>query len=129
MPLEFDIDDAEQRFLREPADNQTPESIYEREWALSVVERVQARIEREFERTGKARHFEHLRAFIVAEDRALPYSEIAVQLGISEGALKVTVHRLRRRFRELMREEISHTVLAPEETRQEIEFLMSLLSK
>jgi RNA polymerase sigma factor (sigma-70 family) len=129
LPLEFDVSYAEQTLLHEPADNQTPEAIYEREWALSVVERVQTRIEREFKRSGKARQFEHLRAFITSEDRALPYSEIAVHLGISEGALKVSVHRLRRRFRELMLDEISETVLAPAEARLEIEFLMSLLSK
>ena len=127
LPLEFDINNAEQKLLYDPPDNLTPEVLYERQWAFSVVARVQARMEREFERGGRSRHFAQLRAFITDEDNPLPYREIAASLGISEGSLKVTVHRLRRRFRELLRDEISQTVLSQEEAQEELGFLMSVL--
>jgi len=127
LPLEFDINNAEQKLLYDPPDNLTPEVLYERQWAFSVVARVQARMEREFERGGRSRHFAQLRAFITDEDNPLPYREIAASLGISEGSLKVTVHRLRRRFRELLRDEILQTVLSQEEAQEELGFLMSVL--
>jgi RNA polymerase sigma-70 factor (ECF subfamily) len=129
LPLVFEFGDAEGRLLREPRDEQTPEFLYERQWALSIVARVQARIEQEYNRTGKTKQFEHLRVFVMEDKSALPYREIANQLGITEGALKVTVHRLRRRFRELLSDEVAQTVVAPEEVKQEIEFLMSVLGK
>jgi RNA polymerase sigma factor (sigma-70 family) len=129
LPLEFDVSDAESEILREPPDDRTPEVIYEHQWAMSVVARVQIRIEREFERAGKAKQFEYLRGFVSGDDSGLPYREIAAKLGATEGALKVAVHRLRRRFRELLRDEISQTVLAPEEIQEEIGFLMSVLGR
>jgi RNA polymerase sigma factor (sigma-70 family) len=129
LPLEVDFGEAEGRLLRELSDNQTPQALYEHQWALSVVQRVQTRIAREYERAGKALQFESLRVFVTDESSPLPYREIAVQLGTTEGALKVTVHRLRRRFRELLRDEIAQTVAAPEEVQQEIDFLMSILSR
>jgi RNA polymerase sigma factor (sigma-70 family) len=129
LPLEFDFGDAEGKLLREPPDEQTPETLYERQWALNVLARVQTRIAQEYERAGKTRQFEQLRIFVMDENSPLPYREIAVKLGTTEGALKVTVHRLRRRFRELLRNEIAQTVIAPEEVEQEIEFLMSILSR
>jgi RNA polymerase sigma-70 factor (ECF subfamily) len=129
LSLEFDLSDAENEFLHEPPDDRTPEVIYEHEWALSVVARVQIRIEREFERAGKARQFEHLRSFVSGDDSAAPYREVGEKLGMTGGALKVAVHRLRRRFRELLRDEISQTVLAPEEVQEEIGFLMSVLTR
>jgi RNA polymerase sigma factor (sigma-70 family) len=129
LSLQFNVSDAENEFLHEPPDDQTPEVIYERQWALSVVARVQVRIEREFERAGKARQFEQLRGFISGDDSGLPYREVADKLGVTGGALKVAVHRMRRRFRELLRDEISQTVLIPEEVQEEIGFLMSVLTR
>ncbi len=129
LSLEFDTGDAENEFLHEPPDNRTPEVIYEHQWALSVVAKVQVRIEREFERAGKARQFDHLRVFVSGDDNALPYRELADNLGVTVGALKVTVHRLRRRFRELLLDEISQTVIGPEELQKEVGFLMSVLAR
>jgi RNA polymerase sigma-70 factor (ECF subfamily) len=119
---------AETSYGLEPVEAITAEKIFERRWALTLLEQVLARLRVEYDRDGKAKLFEHLKSTLTGERRSVPYAEIAVRLNTSEGAVKVTVHRLRQRYRELLREEIAHTVAGPEQVEEEIRALFSALA-
>ena len=118
---------AEGRYQLEPADVLDPEKIFERRWALTVLETVLARLRAELESEGKGPLFQHLQALVVGETGAARQKEVAARLGLSEGTLAVTVHRLRQRYRGLLREEIAQTVSRPEEVEGEIRHLQALL--
>ena len=124
--LPLDSGDAETRYRLEPADSATPEKAFERQWALAVLEQVLARLQAEAAADGKAALFAALQPFLVG-DRGRTYAAAAQALGLTEGALKVAVHRLRRRYRELLREEIAHTVADPAEIEDEIRYLRQCL--
>ncbi len=119
--------DGERRYRLEPCDQETPERIFERHWALAVIDQVLLRLEQEAAGAGKGRQFERLRPFLTARETGGPYSRVAADLEMSEGAVKVAVHRLRGRFRELLREEISQTVADPAEIGDEIRHLLAVL--
>ena len=119
---------AETRYLAEPADRLTADKLYERRWALTLLDRVLERLRQEFVAAGKAAIFDQLKGSLMAEKGAITHSEAADALGLSEGAVKVAVHRLRRRFRELFREEVAHTVAGPEEIEEEIRHLLGAFS-
>jgi len=125
VPLDFDA--AERRYLREPAHTLAAEKLYERRWALALLEQVLARLRQEAEANNKEDHFRHLKDFLQGDAAAAPYAETAQALGMSEGAVKVAVHRLRRRYRDLLREEIARTVERPEEVEEEIRDLFAAL--
>ena len=125
VPLE--IENAEGRYSLEPPDDETPEKIYERHWALTLLERTLARLSREFEAAGKRPLFARLEGYLTGEQETLPYSELASELGMSQGAVKVMIHRLRRRFGALLREEVGDTVSTPEEVDDEIRELFRVL--
>ena len=125
IPLE--IENAEGRYSLEPPDDETPETIYERRWALTLLERTLARLSREFEASGKRALFARLEGYLTGEQETLPYAELASELGMSEGAVKVMIHRLRRRFGALLREEVGDTVSAPAEVDDEIRELFRAL--
>ena len=129
VPLSIDAERAEQRYCVEPVDQMTPERIYERHWALTLLDRAMSRLGDEFVSAGKADEFEQLKGFLTAERGAIAHAEVAPKLGLSEGALRVAVHRLRRRFRELFREEIANTVASPGEIEEEVRHLMAVLSE
>jgi RNA polymerase sigma-70 factor (ECF subfamily) len=118
--------DAEGRYRAEPADALTAEKLFERRWALALLQQVMARLRDEFEAKGKGRQFDGLRGFLVGEKGA-GYRRAADELGLSEGAVKVAVHRLRQRYRELLHEEIGRTVGAPDEIAEEIRDLFAAL--
>ena len=118
-------DDAEARYLREPADPLTAEKLFDRRWALTLLDRVLARLGREMAETGKAAHFEALKFCLSGEKRA--YTEVAATLGMTEGAVKVAVHRLRERYRALIRAEIMETVADPDEVDGELRDLFAAL--
>jgi RNA polymerase sigma-70 factor (ECF subfamily) len=101
---------AESRFQAEPAHGQTPEKIFERRWALTLLDQVLTRLRAEFARADKGRLFDALKGYLLKETSEGGYAQAALTLGMTEGAVKVAVHRLRRRYRELLREEIGHTV-------------------
>jgi RNA polymerase sigma-70 factor (ECF subfamily) len=124
--LSLDAADAEGRYRAEPAGGLTPEQLFERRWALALLGEVMARLRAEYEAKGKGRIFDRLRGFLVGEKGA-GYREAGDELGLSEGAVKVAVHRLRQRYRELLREEIGRTVTTPEEIDQEIGALFAAL--
>jgi len=122
------LDSSEQSYRREPRDDSTPETIYNRQWALTVFERTGARLQQELESAGKSSLYRELKSYVTYEDAVSGYRETAGRLGMTEGAVKVTVHRLRRRFRDLLREEVADIVSAPEEIDEEIRHLKAALA-
>jgi RNA polymerase sigma factor (sigma-70 family) len=126
VPLEFSS--GEERYRREPAHDETPERIFERRWALSVLDRVVERLRDEFAQHGRPEHFERLKLFLLGQSDA-PYAAVAREMNTSEGALKVAIHRLRKRYRELFRQEIADTVANPAEVESELRYLAAILSK
>ena len=126
VPLEFSS--CEERYQREPAHDETPERIFERRWALSVLDRVVERLRDEFVQHGHLEHFERLKVFLLGQSDT-PYAALAREMNTSEGALKVAIHRLRKRYRELFHLEIADTVADPAEVESELRFLAAVLSK
>jgi RNA polymerase sigma-70 factor (ECF subfamily) len=126
-PLPFEIATAESLYTREPAHNETPERIYERRWARALLDRVYARLREEFVRHGRLDHFNSLKPHLMGGGDA-PYGDLATKLGVTEGALKTGIHRLRKRYRDLLREEVAATVAGPELVDAELRFLASALS-
>jgi RNA polymerase sigma-70 factor (ECF subfamily) len=126
LPLEDDA--AESRYWEEPASELTPEKLYEQRWACVLLERVTERLQRDFDASGESPLFEILKGFLQGEDRSASYAELALRLGLREGALKMRVQRLRLRFQRFLREEIAHTVTRPEEVEDEIRYLFSVVS-
>jgi RNA polymerase sigma-70 factor (ECF subfamily) len=125
VSLEFSL--GEERYQREPAHDETPERIFERRWALSVLDRVVERLWGEFVQHGRPEHFERLKVFLLGQSDA-PYAVLAREMNTSEGALKVAIHRLRKRYRELFRQEIADTVADPTEVESELRFLAAVLT-
>jgi RNA polymerase sigma factor (sigma-70 family) len=129
MVLSLDEEEAEQRYKLEAVENVTPETLFEQRWALTVLGRVLARLREEFVAGEKAELFDQLKAFLSADQPGCSYSEIAARTGLKEGTVKVAVHRLRRRYGELLRAEIAETVEDPAEAADEIQHLIAVLSK
>ena len=113
IPLE--MDSAEGYYRTDRADLLTPEKLFERRWALTVIDLALKRLEEEFTDTGRARLFNCVKSFLIGADGEITYRQIGAELGMSEGAVKAAVHRLRRRFRELMRAEIAQTIMRPDQ--------------
>ena len=126
VPL--DLDAAEKRFGLEPAHTLTPDKDFERRWALALLDQVLARLRVEFQDADRADLFDRLKGFLLKETGTdLPYSRAAEELGMTVGTIKVAVHRLRRRYRELLREEITRTVHDPGQVEEEIRNLFLAL--
>jgi RNA polymerase sigma-70 factor (ECF subfamily) len=123
-PLSLDWADAEGRYQVEPADAITPEKLFQRRWALTLLEQVFARLKEDHAARGKGRVFDRLRGFLVGEQGG-SYREAAADLGMTEGAVKVAVHRLRQQYRDLLREEIGRTVDSPEQIDEEVRELFA----
>jgi RNA polymerase sigma-70 factor (ECF subfamily) len=115
------------RFSREPRSDLTPDRIFERQWALTVLTRAQDAMRADAVRQGKDAQFERLKGLLVGEDSDAGYRALAAELNTTEGALKVAVHRLRQQFREVLREEISHTVADPQQVGSELRDLMAAI--
>jgi RNA polymerase sigma-70 factor (ECF subfamily) len=125
----LDIQAAETRYTREPLSaERTPEQVYERRWALTLLDNVLRQLESETTAEGKARLFQHLKMYLTGDEAAPSYAEVATQLEMTEGAAKVAVHRLRQRYRSLLREHIAETVADESEVEAEIRSLFSALS-
>jgi RNA polymerase sigma-70 factor (ECF subfamily) len=106
----------------------TADRVYDRQWALALLERTMARLRTEYEQGGKAREFGHLKAFLTTDRKEISYRAAAAAAGLSEGAARVAVHRLRKRYRELCREEIARTVADPGEVEAELRHLIAALA-
>jgi RNA polymerase sigma-70 factor (ECF subfamily) len=122
------FDDAETRYAGSAPDMRTPESLYEREWALSLLDAAYCGVRQEYERAGRETLFAKLRFALLGERSDVPYRELAAGLGMSEGAVKVAVHRLRQRYRELLREKIAETLSGPDEIDDEMRNLLRAVS-
>lgn len=126
--ISLDDQTAEDRYRQEPADESSPEKIYERRWALTLLDQVLRQLEAESAATGKRQFFEQLKVFLLEDKGVGSYAETAARLEMTEGALRVAVHRLRQRYGELFRDEIAHTVASPEEIEEEVRHLLRVLS-
>jgi RNA polymerase sigma-70 factor (ECF subfamily) len=118
---------AESRYREEPADDLTPDTLYQKRWAATLLEQALARLGQEYAASSKADFFEAVKVFVWGEKAPVPQVRIAAELGLSEGAFKVAVHRLRRRYRDLLRAEIAQTVASAEDVEGELRELMAVL--
>ena len=111
----------------EPADTSTADQIYERRWALALLDQVLTRLGDEYRAAGNAILFERLKALLTDEPDRPSQAQIADELGMTENAVKQAFHRLRERYRQLLREEIAHTVIAPGDIEDELSHLIAVL--
>lgn len=107
----------------------SPEEAYERQWALTLLEEVYRRLGAEYEAQGKVDLFEALRRTLAGSREVQPYKELAVRLGLQEGAVRVAVHRLRKRYREILRLAIADTVSDTGEVEDEFRYLLEVLGR
>jgi RNA polymerase sigma factor (sigma-70 family) len=127
--LEIDLSDAETRFLAEQSDDDSPEAAFERQWAATILERAMTRLHEEALDSGKEELFSYIRGHLTGDSKATAYAEIAERLEMSAGAVKVAVHRSRRRFGELLRVEIAETVAHPDDIDTEVRYLLEILRR
>ncbi len=126
--LSLDFDQGESRFQMEPSDELTPEKQFIQQWASTLIQQVLARLRDEFARSGKERQFDLLKGFISKQQGTSSYAETAAELGISEGTAQVAVHRMRKRYRELLWSDVSETVADPGDVDDEIRELFAALA-
>lgn len=129
--ISLDANAAETRYGQELADRstrETPERLFERQWALALLEAVVQQLRAEYAGAGKGELFMALRFAISGDREAVPYGELAERLGIGESAVRVAVHRLRRRYRRVLREQIVQTVGSAAEVEEELRALMTALA-
>jgi RNA polymerase sigma factor (sigma-70 family) len=128
-PISLDVQNAEGTYQLEPRDDLTPEKLFDRRWALLLLERVLAELREQHALAGKADLFDQLRGFLTGDSPRVPYAAVARSLATTEGAVKVAVHRLRRQFRDLLVEEIAETVSDEAEIDGEIAYLLKAVSE
>lgn len=126
--LSLDAQAGEERYQFEPVDALSPDKLYERRWAFTVLGEARGRLRAEFAAAGRLRLYEHLDAFESGEETGLTFSEIGRQLALSEACVKAAASRLRRRYAELVREEIAQTVASVAEIDEEIRHLVTVVS-
>jgi RNA polymerase sigma factor (sigma-70 family) len=126
--VSLELQTAEGRFLLEPSTDETPERSFDRRWAMTLLGRVTARLQEEMKRGEKQSQFDVLKTYLTGEEPQAGYAQIAGDLSMSEGAIKVAVHRLRKRFRDLVRDEIAQTVSSAAEIDDELRYLWKAVS-
>jgi len=126
LPLDFA--QAEERHVRGAGHTLTPEAFFERAWAMAALDAALVRLRNEYAATGKEKQFERLKGVLVRGEGGVSYRDLGEDLGMSEGAVKVSVYRLRRRYRDLLLEEISQTLAEGENMEEELRHLMAALS-
>lgn len=127
--LSLDWQDADARYHIDPADDLSPDKIFDRAWAVTLLERVISRLRDENAVEGKVVAFDRLKPFLTVGKNEIPYAKAAVELCMTEGAIRVAVHRLRRRYRELLRDEIGQTLSDPAQVDEEIRTLFSAFAR
>ena len=125
LAVPIDPIEAEEMYAPEAIDERTPETVFARRWALSLLANVMAKLREEYTAMRRADYFDKLSPLLDGDPLARGYGELASELGASSAALRVAVHRMRRRYRELLRAELAETVSAPEEIDEEIRFLLA----
>lgn len=126
-PVSFDATEAEERYTLEPVDDSSPDVLFEKRWALTVLDNVLAALRQEYAGTGKAAVFDGLQKFLAWNSNTEAYREAAAQLNMKETAIRVAVFRMRRRYGDLLRAAVSSTVTSPEDVPAELDHLFSLL--
>ena len=119
---------AEQRYRLEPVDEMTPEVLFERGWALALLNDVLRQLEQEYVREGKKAWMDAMRPALTADRESIRYDQLAGQLDISETAARVAVHRLRQRYRRLIQAEVANTVTSPDQVAEEMRHLFQVLA-
>ncbi len=127
LDIPIDMDTAERRYSLEPVHGMTPEKVFEKRWALTLVERVTERLRAEAKKARKRKLFDALKPPLMGEGGGTSYADVASSLRMKEGAVKTAVHRLRKRFRERLREEIADTVDDPADIDDEIRYLIAVI--
>jgi DNA-directed RNA polymerase specialized sigma24 family protein len=127
VPLQLDT--AETRYTREPADTRTPEQVFEKQWALTLLESVLNLLREDYGRDGKGALFHALEPCLIGGRDTQPYAALGAELGMTEGAARVAVCRLRERYRECLKAEIAHTVASPAEVDEELHHLFRVLAR
>jgi DNA-directed RNA polymerase specialized sigma24 family protein len=126
--LSLDETVGEDRYRAEPVDVMDAEKLYERRWALTLLDQAKERLKDEFLKVGKSQLYEQLQAFETRSDESPAYADVAVNLGLSESGLRTAVFRMRQRYRELVREEVAQTVSSPQEVDEEIRYLIQVVA-
>jgi DNA-directed RNA polymerase specialized sigma24 family protein len=127
-PVSLEIEAPEGLYALEPRDDRTPESLFERRWALATLERAMERLRSEYASSGHATLFNALKPHLVGDSALERYAPAAAALAMSAGALRVATHRLRRRFRAIVREGIASTVSSDQEVDDELRYLSKVLA-
>ena len=127
--VSLDAVEAEQRLALEPQDHHSPDREFDRRWALATLETVRRRLREEVSMSGRAELFDELRPHLFGDFAVAPYAQIATRLNMTVVAVKVTVHRLRQRYGELLRQEVAHTLADPSEVEQEVRHLIAALGE
>ena len=125
--LPLDAERGEERYQAEPSSKESPETLFERQWAQMVIEQVVMRLSEEFTAAGQANRFAVLKDFLMGDSERLSYSDAANRLGLSTTAVTSAIHRMRARFRELFRAEIANTLDSPDKLDEEIRHLLIAL--
>ena len=126
--LSLNIKDAETRYAHEPVDTTTPEKLFEINWAVTLLNTVFNTLQQEYQAKEQGKLFEKLNFCLTGQRSTLPYTQLATQLDLSEANIKVTIHRLRKRYRELLRQQVAHTVATSEEVEEELRSLFKVLA-
>jgi RNA polymerase sigma factor (sigma-70 family) len=122
--LSLDTEMAEERYSGEPATGRSPEQVFERRWAMTVLDRAMDRLQSEIDSSGDEISLEHLKQYLTSAEPQVPYRETAEALGVSEGAVATAVHRLRKRYGQCLRAEIAETVVDPGHVDDELRYLL-----
>jgi RNA polymerase sigma-70 factor (ECF subfamily) len=125
--LSIDAAVGEERYQLEPSDDWTPERLFERRWALTLLDRVLTRLEQRYAELGQSPVFNELRGFLTGAPPDAKTIDLAAELQMTEGALKVAIHRLRRRYRDLLKAEIAETVGGTDDVTDELNCLLGAL--
>jgi len=127
LTLSLDVSIAEDRYQHEPADSVTAETLFDLRWALTLLDEVMKQLEHEYERTEKQKLFTRLQPFLLGDSVNQTYREAGQSLKLTEGAVKVAVHRMRVRYQSLLREKVAQTVASREQVDEEIDHLIAIL--
>ena len=127
--VSLQLDAAETRYTREPADTRTAEQLYEKQWALTLLESVFSRVREDYARDGKEALFHTLEPCLVGSRETQPFAALGAELGMTEGAVRMAVCRLRERYRECLKAEIAHTVASAAEVEEELRHLLRVMAR
>jgi len=128
-PLSLDAMNAEERYCVEPADPLSADQLYDRRWALDLLQRTRVRLREHYQAGDKARRFELLESYLPGEEPVATQAEIGRQLGLNENAVKQEVHRMKKLFGELLRGEVAQTVAQPEDVDEELRYLIDVVCR